>query len=113
MNFWANAGAGCLLFGVAGDEPADSIVARDDCCDAGERGQGMSKLDHATPSTWSESYRGHWIEASGCRSGWRAVLDAEPSGSREFETAQEALAWLRRQIDCQIAEAVFPGLAGP
>jgi hypothetical protein len=59
---------------------------------------------------WSANYRGHQLAAQRRNRVWQLQLDQEVLANREFETVEEAAAWLRRRVDEQIAEAIFPGL---
>jgi len=61
--------------------------------------------------TWSGTYRGRQIAAVRDDDAWFVVLDNVLQCDHEFESSEEAAAWLRRAIDSQIAEAIFPGLA--
>ncbi len=65
----------------------------------------------APNSYWSDTYRGHWIAAVREERAWLVVLDNVVQKERDFDTSEEAAAWLRRAIDAQIAERIFPGLA--
>jgi hypothetical protein len=59
---------------------------------------------------WSAIYRGHYLAAQRRNRVWQLQLNQEVLANREFETVEEAAAWLRRRVDEQIAEAIFPGL---
>jgi hypothetical protein len=73
------------------------------------------KLEYQTASglevVWSGAYRGHKIATLRDSRTWLVVLDDVVQENRDFETAEEAAAWLRRSVDARIAEAIFPGLA--
>lgn len=61
-------------------------------------------------SRWSDIYRGTEIAAVRDDHGWLILLGEVVQRDREFESLEEAAAWLRRTIDAQIAESIFPGL---
>lgn len=61
-------------------------------------------------SRWSDTYRGTEIAAVRDDHGWLILLGEVVQRDREFESLEEAAAWLRRAIDAQIAESIFPGL---
>ena len=60
---------------------------------------------------WSDAYRGHKLATLRASRAWMVVLDDVVQNESDFETAEEAAAWLRRIVDARIAEAIFPGLA--
>lgn len=60
---------------------------------------------------WVDTYRGFRIAAQREQTGWRAALNDVIQKGVDFETPQEATAWLRRRVDDRIAESIFPGLA--
>ena len=62
-------------------------------------------------TVWSETYRGHHLATLRHRHSWLVVFDHVAQEGIDFETAEEASAWLRRRADARIAEAIFPGLA--
>ena len=61
---------------------------------------------------WSDAYRGHRIATLRDSRIWLLLVDDVVAGNGEFETTEEAAAWLRRKVDANIAESIFPGLAG-
>ena len=71
----------------------------------------MDHLSDGTSEVWSKTYRGHRISVQRTRAAWTAIFDNSVQLEQEFETAEEAEAWLRRRVDSRIAEAIFPGLA--
>ena len=60
---------------------------------------------------WSDTYRGHHIATRRDNRVWLVKLGDVEQKDRAFETAEEAAAWLRRLVDAQTAEAIYPGLA--
>lgn len=60
---------------------------------------------------WSNTYRGHRVEVTRDHTGWVVTIDHDVQKGLDFETAEEAAAWLHRRVDARIAEAIFPGLA--
>lgn len=64
----------------------------------------------APKSRWSDIYRGTEIGAVRDDHGWMIFLGEVVERDRQFETLEEAAAWLRRTIDARIAESIFPGL---
>ncbi len=71
----------------------------------------MDAPKHGAPTNWVDTYRGHRIQVMAQDSAWLVALDDQPLPRLDFETPQEAVAWLRRQVDCRIAESMYPGLA--
>jgi hypothetical protein len=70
----------------------------------------MEFTSEGRESRWSDTYRGHHVAAQ-CRNRvWQLQLNHQVLDNREFETVEEAAAWLRRCVDALIAESVFPGL---
>ncbi len=61
---------------------------------------------------WTDAYRGHEIATLRDSRAWLLLVDGGVAGNGEFESAEEAAAWLRRRVDARIAESIFPGLAG-
>lgn len=60
---------------------------------------------------WSETYRGHYIATLRDQRSWAVVVDEDMRDGFDFESTEEAAAWLRRRVDDRIAESIFPGLA--
>ena len=74
-----------------------------------ERAMGIAAKGQEV--VWAETYRGHYIATMRDRQSWVVVVDEDVKAGLDFESADEAAAWLRRRVDDRIAEAIFPGLA--
>ena len=71
----------------------------------------MDLSEETQTEFWSDTYRGHQIATRRDNRAWLVIINDVEQQDRGFETAEEAAAWLRRRVDAQAAEAIFPGLA--
>ena len=71
----------------------------------------MAFAAEAHKGLWSETYRGYHLATLRGHQCWHVVFDHVVQNGRDFETAEEASAWLRRRADARVAEAIYPGLA--
>jgi hypothetical protein len=71
----------------------------------------METLTEGPQGFWSGTYLGRHIAMLQHHGAWRVYLDQMFQDSSRFETAEEAVVWLRRQIEERAAKPIFSGLA--